>query len=383
VDIKTQSCVVLLLLLLGSNLTFASALTKNLKCYNIKSFDRDGDGYAARGAIPKSFNVLIANRYSCPKGYVISKGDCNDKNKEIHPYRSEVPFNKKDDNCNGEKDETSYAYSTNGFNNSQNGFNISVAINDKILKAQIIAGKISAKITYQKLGLSEKHQSELILIGPDAFESEVRGEEHLVTLRLANLQSDSVYRARVSFHKQLARRTKTIRPAGKNWYYTTTRGDLGKVDQARSEILLSAFKEYSNQQNGLVGQGSRVQPFGTKYGATYNEAWCSEFYSWNAATRMKKIGKKSNTSALKRYFGKNFYQDYGLIVEKAERADWLAMDTNDNGKKNHTGMFLAYDQAQDKFWTIEGNSGKRVAINKRNSKYIYGLGHIKKSQLKK
>ncbi len=60
--------------------------------------DADGDGYGNEDKWKESTGPASA-------GYVLQGGDCNDNNATIHPGAIEIPGNKKDDNCNGEKDE--------------------------------------------------------------------------------------------------------------------------------------------------------------------------------------------------------------------------------------------------------------------------------------
>lgn len=60
-------------------------------CYR----DQDGDGWGSQATLMDC---------SCPQGYVLAFGDCNDFNPHIHPEAPE-DCNGLDDNCNGETDE--------------------------------------------------------------------------------------------------------------------------------------------------------------------------------------------------------------------------------------------------------------------------------------
>jgi hypothetical protein len=69
------------------------------------------------------------------------------------------------------------------------------------------------------------------------------------------------------------------------------------------------------------------------------------------------------------------------LDSRAVPADYLVMDSDGDGKKNHSGMFLAYESGQDRTWTLEGNSGHGVRVRTRNSE-IRGIGHLTPALLK-
>jgi len=82
------------------------------------------------------------------------------------------------------------------------------------------------------------------------------------------------------------------------------------------------------------------------------------------------------------YFGKNFSLVNKLSdLDDALRADWLTLDFDDDGIKDHTAMFLG-KYFDGRIVTIEGNTGNRVAIRHRDVSDIYGYGHIASDMVK-
>ncbi len=252
-------------------------------------------------------------------------------------------------------------------------------------------GNLYAKIVYQKLRNSYDQETGYIKITSLPTTVIDGGNARSVYLTLSGLSRANVYRARVRFFrdtnksligtKNYVANYQMVQEAGSVWYFSTTTDTDYKTSKARTKILTMAFRQFFDQQRGQVGQEGK-EPNGTRYKASYSEYWCTEFYSWSAAGALKDISSVSSVTTMATYFWDHYYRDDADILDKWARADWLAMDTNDDGKKNHTGMVLAWDSAENKFWTIEGNAGNRVNIQKRDLDLAYGLGHITVSKVK-
>lgn len=153
-------------------------------------------------------------------------------------------------------------------------------------------------------------------------------------------------------------------------------------------ILLRGFKEYDESTLGRVGYRGTDKVDGTKYGADKNEQWCSEFYVWVTKDNLKDIKGRTYVSRLVDYF-----QDYkstyerSQIKNRAKRGDYIAISTKGSEKKDHSAMFLAYDQFTKEIWTLEGNVGNAVGIRERmtegdKAKDIVKLGGIISNMVK-
>jgi hypothetical protein len=69
------------------------------------------------------------------------------------------------------------------------------------------------------------------------------------------------------------------------------------------------------------------------------------------------------------------------------RDDYIAISTKGSEKKDHSAMFLAYDKATKKIWTLEGNAGNAVGVKERatdgdEANDIVKLGGIVSSMVK-
>ncbi|MBI2522393.1 MAG: putative metal-binding motif-containing protein [Bdellovibrio sp.] len=364
----------------------------DINCYEKSIWDLDNDGYAAEGAIAEVKSVDEDKSEKCPAGFVKSGGDCNDNNTNVHPYRLELSFNNRDDNCNGKTDETEYFYDSAGYSIQNNSFGIKTKVNSQNIVTAYNQGNLYAKIIYQKLRDSYDRETGYTKIGSLPYTIMDGGITRSAYVTLSGLSRANVYRARVHFYKDANKALQgtkgyvanyqMVQEAGDVWYYSTSNDTDYKTSKARTKILTRSFHQYFEQQRGRVGQEGSVDPNGTRYGADYYEAWCTEFYSWNAKVALYFIGSVSSTTSMAIYFWNHYYKQETDILNKWARADWLALDTNDDGKKNHTGMVLAWDSRENRFWTIEGNTGNRVGIKKREMEIISGLGHITSSKVK-
>jgi hypothetical protein len=79
------------------------------------------------------------------------------------------------------------------------------------------------------------------------------------------------------------------------------------------------------------------------------------------------------------------YYDAYQVAGFAARGDYMPADTDNNGSKNHSTMFLAVDVSYSplQVWTLEGNIGDNVYIGRRTIApnggapfEVKGLGHI-------
>ena len=353
------------------------------KCYE-KKYDQDGDGYAQEDAVRKRVRVW-AYKVNCPEGYVNKGGDNVDKvkkidnDKSIHPRRDEVPFNGKDDNCNGKTDEPTFVYSTTPTRND--GFEMKVRIN--CLKTMKHKNNLYADLTIHSL----RNTGTPIDFDPEEKLNVIEdGKIAYVTINVKNLSPATVYRTAVQFYYKDGNEFKKIGEES-DYYYTTTCSN-DRVERARSAILLRGFKEYDESTLGRVGYRGTDKVDGTRYGADKNEQWCSEFYVWVTKENLKDIKGRTYVSRLVDYFQdyKSTY-DRSHIKDRAKCGDYIAISTKGDDKKDHSAMFLAYDEATKMIWTLEGNWGNEVVIEDRytqgdEAKDIAKLGGIVSSMVK-
>jgi hypothetical protein len=346
--------------------------TFEVKCWRASLYDLDSDGYADRFA-HKNWRVTFYRpselSMTCPTGYVMARGDCDDSDPNIHPRQHEVYGNGVDDNCDGRVDEPTIDYRYNGFGNTSDGFTMRVRVHDAAVVAAHAspATRLYYEVEYQKLSrTATTHTTGKQPVGTLSN----MGSHRRLEIALDGLSATTVYRARVRFFSRprlmLATTTKKVSlytPVGatSDWYYTTTTG-TGQVSLARTEIVLRGLYEYYlSNQLGYTGYMGRTYVDGTRYGADEDEWWCSEFYSW-AADKAITIGHKSSVSTVKTYFnGHSALYDvnatnFHLYMLNFTRGDYLALDTNGSGDPNHSAMVLDYDADQDVVWTLEGNT---------------------------
>ncbi len=264
------------------------------------------------------------------------------------------------------------AYLAQGIGNTASGFTIPVQINSPQIAAMT---DLYAQVQYAPLSASTQ-----LLTGPlEKISVGVLPGKTFFAVTLKGLKETTMYLARVNLYH-----ANGIHVAQSSDYYTTTTGTDPK-SIIRTRMVLKGLKEYYDSQQGLVGQGGTVAVDGTRYGADVGVAWCSEFYSWVATGSLKNIEGIGHFAVLMEYFrvGGAFYNRSG-IPNIARRGDYVAMDTDDVLGTNHSGMFLAYENlggGQEFVWTLEGNSGKKVRVNRRAYNNVFtALGHIVSSQ---
>lgn len=395
--------------------------TFEVKCWNATLYDRDADGYADRFAQDGwrvTFNQPSDQSMSCPAGYVMARGDCDDSDATVHPRRREVHGNGVDDNCDGRIDEPTFDYHYRGFNNTTTGFTMRVRVHD----AAVVSAHLSSwrrlyyEVEYQRLSATATtHTTGRRLL--DALTP--MGSHYRAEIRLDGLSPTTVYRARVRFFwapvllgpslSKTAIKTVAVGEVS-DWYYTTTTGTAA-VSVARTEVVLRGLYEYFlNVQLGFTGYEGLTYVDGTRYGADQDEWWCSEFYSW-AADHALSIGHQSSVSKMRRYF--RDHSAYRALVTTAvhhgvpdgtfdgdkynmHRGDYLALDTNADREPNHSAMVLDYDADQGVLRTLEGNTGgftdigdgfdsrragNETMVRTRSGTQVHGWGSIRSSML--
>jgi hypothetical protein len=352
---------------LGLGALPASASTSAKSCYK-QSDDADADGYARTGAASVTVQVSGLN---CPSGYVKLAGDCADNNAAVHPRRSEVPFNNVDDDCANGADEAEPIYSAGGNGNTTSGFRITVRLNDADTTSP--SGGLYGQVAYSRMsatGTTSWTSRQPLTV------SNFHGS-YFTSMNVTGLAATTVYKAQLHLYNG-----RTLLDVS-DYYFTTTDGTTQK-SLARTRIVLKGFKEMNESDRGLVGYRGTAAVAGTRYGASSNELWCSEFYVWTAKNELQGLGGRDTVSEIVSYFSAHgaYYTSPSAIRNWGDRGDYVAIDTNDDGKKNHSGMFLAYDAGRGTVWTLEGNTSNTVGVRERSiGTRIKGLGHIVYSQL--
>jgi hypothetical protein len=359
-----------LALSIGIGLSGSAQASDNRDCYKGNK-DSDNDGYAAVDSTTQSTSVRQSEKLNCPKGWVRKADDKDDNKRMIHPRRPEVPNNNVDDNCNDLIDEPEFIYMHENRNNwvATNSIRIKMKLNDQTLYS---GGKqLKAKVRLWPLNDTAN---------PIDFPintvrvNNVRGTRY-VTLRITGLQPETVYKAVVQFKDKSTGSNLGSHTAA---YYSVTDGTSNQAKR-RTAILLRGFKEYNESKMGRVGYWGTEYKDGTKYGASKGELWCSEFYAWVTKPYLEGVSRRSSVASLRRFFRqRNQYKRINTdILTRARPGDYISMDTDNDKKKDHSGMFLAWEPARSTVWLIEGNtSGNEVNIRERAPSEVDGLGHI-------
>lgn len=325
----------------------------------------------------------------CPTGYVKARGDCDDTNANVHPRRLEVYGNGVDDNCDGKVDEPTSDYSYQGFSNTADGFTMRVRIHHTATVAAFTTpgSQLLYEVEYQKLINTETSS-----FTPKTIVSSLTnmGTHRRVEVSLTGLQAVRVYRARIRFFQRIGGVDTAIGERS-DWYYTATSAASGAVSIARTEIVLRALYEYYlSSQLGYTGYLGQTYVNGTRYNAPANEGWCSEFYCWSASHELS-VEHCASIRPVADYFDSfgafSRVTDPDAIKSSLLRGDYLALDTNLDGDRNHSVMVLAYDSHRDEVWTLEGNAsgatqgesrmaGNETWIRTRSLATLHGWGQI-------
>ena len=385
--------------------------TYEIDCWEASLYDQDGDGYAEQDtniSLRETKSVPFSEKFTCPIGWVLKRGDCNDNDSDVHPRSIEIADNGIDDNCNGKKDEPQIIYNYNGLNNKNYSFDLKVKLNNSEMRSLVLTKKslfsqfslthlpkkyLSYEIEYQKLSDST---TEPLVTNKRAI---TNSSSYYLKLSLNNLDPTTVYRAKVRFYQTSTSINGTIKysPIGEetDWYYTTTDGD-NELSNIRTKILLKGFYEYYlSEFLGYVGYLGVTYIDGTRYGGEKGEAWCSEFYSWTVNTQLSSIGHIANVADMITYFtGFNLLEEDNLdsvpgYLQDGEdlRGDYLAI----NGT-THSAMLLTYDAVLGEYWTLDGNStgtnvmaksdrqlrqgGSEVMVRNREVSAVTGWGRL-------
>ncbi len=198
--------------------------------------------------------------------------DCNDLLRSIHPGRSEVGYNGVDDNCNGKTDEPTFEYFATGNLNTSTSFRMSVFLNHSEVLNAGLNNTLYAQVKYAKLSNSANS-----ITLPKAQVLSYGGAFNAL-LSLWNLDPSAVYRAYVTFYRKTSTGYDQL-GSSSDWYYTMTDGAAGKP-HTRALMVLKGLKEFSESASEKVGYRGTVAVDGTRYAASQNELWCSEFYAW-------------------------------------------------------------------------------------------------------
>ena len=357
----------------------------SMRCYP-DGYDEDGDGYGHGSLGPTGLIALHKTitwdgklRTNCPRGYVRFLGDCDDKDPNVNPGKGEQGFNGKDDNCNDLVDEPTFVYFRDGNHNTTTGFQMLVKLNSLELLDRRAANNLYVEVRYARLVDSEHKVYESIRQIEPAFSPSSTVPIDVV---LDHPEPATVFRARVVFYHKTDNGDFHRIGFGSWWYYTMTDGNSEKT-KTRARIVLKGLKEYSDSQDGLVGYRGTEDRDGTRYGADRNEGFCTEFYVWVTKEWLHEVRGNSTWDEMVDHF-KMFdsYYPPSEIQSRAAPGDYLPIDSDKDGKKNHSGMFLAYDNTTGEVWTLEGNIGNKVVIMSRAlDTEIKGLGYLTQSQL--
>jgi hypothetical protein len=323
-------------------------------------YDVDGDGYAVYWVDKSDRETTSTIGGVVPDGWAEKRGDFDDNDPNVHPRRSEVYGNGIDDDCDGKIDETEVQYYPSGNDNTTDGFNMELKINDPAIVDAYLHRTAVRSLYYQvecqnlRWTDSPCYTAKIKVASMTVYPSYVR-----MSISLSGLGTAQVYRARVQFFQGSYAMGFSEVGDVSNWYYTITDYN-GVVGHARMQAVLQGLYEfYASEHAGLVGYRGSVYEYGTRYGADPGQAWCSEFYAWVVDPYLKSLGTVSYYGDLIDYFDdcSSYYSvdSASDFVNSANPGDYLAVDRGD-GDINHSCMFLAYDHSTGQCWTLDGNS---------------------------
>ncbi len=359
----------------------------SMNCYNALN-DNDGDGYAEAGTTALRLNRGDGLHCPNPGAWVDKADDCDDQNPFVHPRADEIGGNGIDDNCSALGDEPNisgadepiayFAGAEGFFGRTPTSFGMVVRLNDPFL-AGWAARKLNLRAEVEITPLSASNHAKRRFV---PYASDVTPD--LAYLTITDLQPDAVYRVQVRFTScvlfPVSGSCRTT-PWSNSFYGAT--GSYTNDGEIRAQVVSSALSQFRDSYYQLVGYGGGD---GTRYGASYGEQWCTEFYSWvlDPFVNWNTGGPPTTTSGMLYHFamvgaGQSpsssppMVADGWNVATAGRRGDYLAMDTDSDGDINHSGMMLAWDTDLQKVWTVEGNSGNEVKVNLRSP----GV-HIKK-----
>ncbi len=367
----------LLIALTSLSVTDPVRANEPMDCYS-SADDFDGDGYATKNAV--AWSVARANDLYCPGAWVEKAGDCDDHNAWVHPRNHEYGGNGIDDNCADGADEPIPYYSGEGFDVTTSSFSMVLQLNDAdMVYLQNMGLPLQAVVWVESLKNSNAWYTMTV---PATFH-----QPGFVKVNIGGLESSTAYRVSAYLSTCFFACQST---AWSPYYYSTTTG-RSAISKARTSIVLSALNQYKDSNYQQVGYGyalpglSGRRADGTRYGASYGEKWCSEFYSWVGIAYLKwPSDPPDNIDAMLRAF--NHYSNVLPVSQapsSAARGDYLALDTDGDNAKNHSAMVLAWDASIGKFWTVEGNSGgNEVQVGTVDPATVKAFGHITSSMIR-
>lgn len=358
--------------LIAATLTASTSLTAHASytrtCYSATA-DHDGDGYATKGTASTKFTV---DGVRCPSGWVNRNNDCNDSNKNIHPRRHEVAMNSIDDDCDGAVDEPEPVFVSDIYPTTfEDAFWMKVHFNSTPELLRYYGGNLYVRIDYQDLYNDEWASTDVQKV--TSIDSNTLNTDIWV-YPPGGLFAGSVYTAQAHFLDQNGSEL-----SHSDYYHVMTDPDPDFEDtlrRARYYIVNNGLYEWSRSAYGDAGyRGTQVD--GTRYGASADVTWCSEFYSSMTQHYLWRMGLRTTTSSIR-----SFYSNYsawwgGGSAAGGAPGDYLGLDTDGDGKKNHSSMILMH-APNDTNWTLEGNVDDEIKIMRRpvTSPQIVGLGKI-------
>lgn len=110
-----------------------------------------------------------------------------------------------------------------------------------------------------------------------------------------------------------------------------------------------------------------------------NGGYCTEGWAYSVSPWFNDFTHVVNTKQTADIFTsyKEIYNGELSLIDVATPGDWLSLDTNGDGVRNHAGMFLEYDVFTKLIKTLEFNTGNsQVLIKYRPLIQFIDLGHL-------
>ncbi|MEO7134902.1 MAG: putative metal-binding motif-containing protein [Vicinamibacterales bacterium] len=334
-------------------------------CYSA-SADRDGDGYAVPGTKSVKFSV---DGVRCPSGYVNRANDCNDSDKNVHPRRHEVASNSVDDDCDGHTDEPEPVFQSDIYPTTfQDAFSMKVHFNSSTELIYYYFDRLYVRVDFHDLYTDEWSSTAVQKVTSIDSSSSTS----IWVSPSGGLYPGSVYTAQAHFLDENDNEL-----TASDYYHVMTDPDIeDSLRRARYYIVNKGLFEWSKSAYGDSGyRGTQVD--GTRYGASKDVTWCSEFYSSMTLPYLWRMGQRSTTASIG-----SFYQLYDAwwpgSADGGAPGDYLGLDTDGDGKKNHSAMILSHAPGGTD-WTLEGNFEDEVRIWRRAigpGNQVVGMGKI-------
>jgi hypothetical protein len=107
--------------------------------------------------------------------------------------------------------------------------------------------------------------------------------------------------------------------------------------------------------------------------------YCTEGWAYSVSPWFDDFTYVVNTAQTAEIFElyEEIYSGEISLIDVAAPGDWLSLDTNGDGVRNHAGMFLEYDVFTKLIKTLEFNTGNsQVLIKYRPLSQLIDLGHL-------